>query len=68
MITQDHPMDHKRIEANARLIAQSPAMLEILIKILSQKKLAYWGDGKTRDIIEAATGKTWEELTNENHQ
>ena len=50
---------------NARLIAAAPEMLEALIALCSDKHTLEMAVGQGIDIIEKSTGKTWEEIREE---
>jgi hypothetical protein len=49
-------------EANARLIAQAPAMLKALIKTAREPEDYSYMYIEIVDIIESATGKAWDEI------
>jgi NMD protein affecting ribosome stability and mRNA decay len=59
----DHKAHWAGFEANARLYAAAPEMLEALIKAVyyGEDKLS-WNYCNLVPVIEKATGKTWEEV------
>lgn len=63
------PTDKReQVEANARLIAAAPEMLDALINVYDNRGEAdklYIVADRLRPIIEKATGLTWEEIQEE---